>query len=41
MGCSPGTVKSAISRGLQRLRELSGIQHGIRDDTPQATGRTS
>jgi RNA polymerase sigma-70 factor (sigma-E family) len=41
MGCSPGTVKSAISRGLQRLRELSGTQDGTRNDTPQATGRTS
>jgi RNA polymerase sigma-70 factor (sigma-E family) len=41
MGCSPGTVKSAVSRGLQRLRELSGIQDGIRNDTPQATGRAS
>jgi RNA polymerase sigma-70 factor (sigma-E family) len=26
MGCSEGTVKSATSRGLQRLRELSGIE---------------
>jgi RNA polymerase sigma-70 factor (sigma-E family) len=25
MGCAVGTVKSATSRGLQRLRELSGI----------------
>ena len=25
MGCSVGTVKSAASRGMQRLRELSGI----------------
>jgi RNA polymerase sigma-70 factor (sigma-E family) len=33
MGCSVGTVKSAASRGLQRLRELSAIQ-----DTPQTTG---
>jgi DNA-directed RNA polymerase specialized sigma24 family protein len=24
MGCSVGTVKSAASRGMQRLRELSG-----------------
>ncbi len=24
LGCSEGTVKSAASRGLQRLRELSG-----------------
>ncbi len=30
MGCSVGTVKSATSRGLHRLRELSGI-----DRTPQ------
>jgi RNA polymerase sigma factor (sigma-70 family) len=24
LGCSPGTVKSAASRGLARLRELGG-----------------
>jgi RNA polymerase sigma-70 factor (sigma-E family) len=41
MGCSPGTVKSATSRGLQRLRELSGVEDGNRNDTPQATGRAS
>jgi RNA polymerase sigma-70 factor (sigma-E family) len=41
MGCSPGTVKSATSRGLQRLRELSGIHDGPRNGTPQATGRTA
>jgi len=39
MGCSPGTVKSATSRGLRRLRELSGLAD--HDDTPQPTGRTS
>lgn len=27
MGCSVGTVKSATSRGLHRLRELSGIDY--------------
>lgn len=27
MGCSVGSVKSATSRGLQRLRELSGPDH--------------
>jgi RNA polymerase sigma-70 factor (sigma-E family) len=27
MGCSVGTVKSATSRGLNRLRELSGIDY--------------
>jgi RNA polymerase sigma-70 factor (sigma-E family) len=27
MGCSVGTVKSATSRGLCRLRELSGIEY--------------
>jgi RNA polymerase sigma-70 factor (sigma-E family) len=27
MGCSAGTVKSATSRGLRRLRELSGIDY--------------
>lgn len=39
MGCSPGTVKSATSRGMRRLRELSGL--GESDGTPQPTGRTS
>jgi DNA-directed RNA polymerase specialized sigma24 family protein len=39
MGCSPGTVKSATSRGIRRLRELSGL--GENDGTPQPTGRTS
>jgi RNA polymerase sigma-70 factor (sigma-E family) len=39
MGCSPGTVKSATSRGMRRLRELSGL--GENDGTPQPTGRTS
>jgi DNA-directed RNA polymerase specialized sigma24 family protein len=27
MGCSVGTVKSATSRGLQRLREISEISY--------------
>lgn len=27
MGCSAGTVKSATSRGLRRLRKLSGIDY--------------
>jgi RNA polymerase sigma-70 factor (sigma-E family) len=36
MGCSVGTVKSAASRGLSRLRELS-ITHAPTQDT----GRTS
>jgi DNA-directed RNA polymerase specialized sigma24 family protein len=39
MGCSPGTVKSAVSRGLQRLRELG--EHDSINGTPQATGRAS
>jgi RNA polymerase sigma-70 factor (sigma-E family) len=39
MGCSPGTVKSATSRGMRRLRELSGL--GENDGTPQPAGRTS
>jgi RNA polymerase sigma-70 factor (sigma-E family) len=39
MGCSPGTVKSATSRGMRRLRELSGL--GESDSTPQPIGRTS
>jgi RNA polymerase sigma-70 factor (sigma-E family) len=44
MGCSTGTVKSAASRGLRRLRGLSG-EAGGSDETsngaPQATGRAS
>jgi RNA polymerase sigma-70 factor (sigma-E family) len=39
MGCSPGTVKSAASRGMRRLRELSGADES--DDIPQTTGRVS
>jgi RNA polymerase sigma-70 factor (sigma-E family) len=39
MGCSPGTVKSVTSRGMRRLRELSGL--GDNDGTPQRAGRTS
>jgi RNA polymerase sigma-70 factor (sigma-E family) len=39
MGCSVGTVKSVTSRGLRRLRELSGL--GENDGAPQPTGRTS
>jgi RNA polymerase sigma-70 factor (sigma-E family) len=38
MGCSAGTVKSATSRGLRRLRELSeswhGEPHGVREAAP-------
>jgi RNA polymerase sigma-70 factor (sigma-E family) len=41
MGCSPGTVKSATSRGLHRLRVLSGISDGAGNGAQQATGRTS
>ena len=41
MGCSAGTVKSATSRGLQRLRQLSSIHDGARDSSPHATGRTT
>ena len=33
LGCSEGTVKSAASRGLQRLRELAGPL-GFRDGSP-------
>jgi RNA polymerase sigma-70 factor (sigma-E family) len=33
LGCSEGTVKSAASRGLQRLRELAGPL-GFREDSP-------
>ena len=36
MGCSVGTVKSAASRGMQRLRELSGINSASQD---AGTGR--
>lgn len=39
MGCSLGTVKSATSRGMRRLRELSGL--GDVDGAPQPAGRTS
>jgi RNA polymerase sigma-70 factor (sigma-E family) len=45
MGCAPGTVKAATSRGLQRLRDLSGIQEGSQDSisngAAQTTGSTS
>lgn len=46
MGCSTGTVKSAASRGLRRLRELTGeaadpAGHGADDDAARATGRAS
>jgi RNA polymerase sigma-70 factor (sigma-E family) len=42
LGCSVGTVKSATSRGLRRLRELSEAD-GVRDSAAQepARGRTS
>ena len=33
LGCSEGTVKSAASRGLQRLRTLAGSL-GFLDDAP-------
>lgn len=38
MGCSVGTVKSATSRGLQRLRDLSGAGPAPQD---APTGRQS
>ena len=41
MGCSPGTVKSATSRGMRRLRELSGLGLGDSNGSPQPAGRTS
>lgn len=41
MGCSLGTVKSATSRGLRRLRELSGSAADESGASPQPTGRTS
>jgi RNA polymerase sigma-70 factor (sigma-E family) len=37
MGCSVGTVKSAASRGLRRLRELSGDEAGQASATPAAS----
>ena len=39
MGCSVGTVKSATSRGMHRLRELSGLEED--NGAPRKTGRTS
>jgi len=41
MGCSPGTVKSAASRGMRRLRELSGLGLDDSNGSPQPAGRTS
>jgi RNA polymerase sigma factor (sigma-70 family) len=38
MGCSQGTVKSAASRGMQRLRELSSRMDT--DIAPQPARRT-
>jgi hypothetical protein len=32
LGCSPGTVRSATSRGLRRLRELSGTMPAVVTD---------
>ena len=32
LGCSPGTVRSATSRGLRRLRELSGAMPAVITD---------
>src|SRR5713101_220317 len=37
LGCSEGTVKSAASRGLQRLRELSGPWHEPENPPAQDT----
>jgi len=37
LGCSEGTVKSAASRGLQRLRTLAGSL-GFLDDAPDPRG---
>jgi RNA polymerase sigma-70 factor (sigma-E family) len=34
MGCSVGNVKSSASRGLRRLRELSGEQPGVAGQDP-------
>jgi RNA polymerase sigma-70 factor (sigma-E family) len=39
LGCSPGTVKSATSRGLRRMRELSESRNGA--EQQHAKGRTS
>ena len=45
MGCSTGTVKSAASRGLRRLRELTGEAAELSDDrangATRGTGRAS
>jgi DNA-directed RNA polymerase specialized sigma24 family protein len=37
LGCSEGTVKSAASRGLSRLRELAAAWH---DSQPQLANET-
>jgi RNA polymerase sigma-70 factor (sigma-E family) len=39
LGCSPGTVKSATSCGVRKLRELSESRHGA--EQRHAKGRTS
>jgi RNA polymerase sigma-70 factor (sigma-E family) len=39
MGCSPGTVKAAASRGLARLRELGAASNGNGDSSDQAADR--
>jgi RNA polymerase sigma-70 factor (sigma-E family) len=38
LGCSEGTVKSAASRGLRRLRELAGS--GLETETQMTEGRS-
>ncbi len=41
MGCSVGTVKSAVSRGLRRLRELSEPANEPQIDRADGIGRQS
>lgn len=39
MGCSPGTVKAAASRGLARLRELGAASNGSGDSSNRTADR--
>lgn len=41
LGCTEGTVKSAASRGLQHLRELSALADDADDDPAELTEKNS